>query len=118
MESKGSVSSPEDEPISEWRLSSGPHYSSFTNSLSSLAPEEVEKQALSQKRAYITVALLCYINLVNYMDRYIVAGEMMSTVHMLIALCIQQLSLHAFDPLPYIITIMQVSSPTFSNTSL
>lgn len=100
MESKGTVSSCRDEPISEGRLSSGPHYSSFTNSLSSLAPEEVEKEAFSRKRAYITVALLSYINLINYMERFIVAGEVMSSVHMILPLYNQLLSLHAFDPLP------------------
>ncbi len=30
---------------------------------------------ISQKRSYIAVAVLCYINLLNYMDRYTIAGE-------------------------------------------
>ena len=34
-----------------------------------------ENNAISPKRAYIAVAVLCYVNLLNYMDRYTIAGE-------------------------------------------
>ncbi|XP_059208097.1 protein spinster homolog 3-like [Centropristis striata] len=61
-----------------WSVGSGSglHYGSFVNSLSSLTPkeEEKEKPAISPRRAYIAVAVLCYINLLNYMERYTIAG--------------------------------------------
>lgn len=31
--------------------------------------------SISKKRAYVAVAVLCYVNLLNYMDRYTIAGE-------------------------------------------
>lgn len=33
---------------------------------------------ISQRRSYIAVAVLCYINLLNYMDRYTIAGVLLS----------------------------------------
>lgn len=81
MESNGSVSSPQDGPMSQWSLtsSSGPHYGSFKdNSLSSLRSKATEKTAVSSRRASVAIAVLCYINLVNYMERYIIAGQTMS----------------------------------------
>lgn len=76
MEPKGSVSSPKDGPVPRWSLgsSSGLKYGSFVNSLSSLTPQAVEEPAISPRRAYIAVAVLCYINLLNYMERYTIAG--------------------------------------------
>ncbi|KAF1378892.1 hypothetical protein PFLUV_G00195220 [Perca fluviatilis] len=69
---------PNDRPIPRRSLgsSSGIHYGSFVNSLSSLTPkaEEKEKPAISPRRAYIAVAVLCYINLLNYTERYTIAG--------------------------------------------
>lgn len=35
----------------------------------------MQTPVISQKRSYIAVAVLCYINLLNYMDRYTIAGE-------------------------------------------
>ncbi|KAI3373444.1 hypothetical protein L3Q82_022044 [Scortum barcoo] len=77
MEGKGSVTSPKDRPKPRWSLgsSSGLRYGSFMNSLSSLTPQAEETPpAISPKRAYVTVAVLCYINLLNYMERYTIAG--------------------------------------------
>ncbi|XP_044079349.1 protein spinster homolog 3 isoform X2 [Siniperca chuatsi] len=77
MEPKASVTSPQDRPIPRWSLSSssGLHYGSFVNSLSSLTPNAVDdKPATPPRRAYIAVAVLCYINLLNYMERYTIAG--------------------------------------------
>ncbi|XP_066498974.1 protein spinster homolog 1 [Hoplias malabaricus] len=36
--------------------------------------EEDSPSGVSDKRAFLTVAVLCYINLLNYMDRFTVAG--------------------------------------------
>lgn len=76
MEPNGSVPSHQDRPIPRLSLgsSSGLHYGSFVNSLSSLTPKPVDKPAISRRRAYIAVAVLCYINLINYMERYTIAG--------------------------------------------
>lgn len=35
----------------------------------------------SRLRSYIAVAVLCYVNLLNYMDRYTIAGEGSSSTH-------------------------------------
>ncbi|XP_069003082.1 protein spinster homolog 3 [Embiotoca jacksoni] len=76
MEPKGSVTSPQDRPVRRWSVcsSSGLHYGSFVNSLSSLTPNAVDKPAISPRRGYIAIAVLCYINLLNYMERYTIAG--------------------------------------------
>lgn len=76
MEPKGSVTSPQDRPMPERSLSTSPglRYGSLVNSVSSLAPTEADKAAISPTRAYIAVAVLCYINLLNYMERYTIAG--------------------------------------------
>lgn len=37
--------------------------------------EEVSASGVSDKRAILTVIVLCYINLLNYMDRFTVAGN-------------------------------------------
>ncbi|XP_068577462.1 protein spinster homolog 3 isoform X3 [Cebidichthys violaceus] len=69
---------PKDERLPRWSLGSGSglRYGSFVNSLSSLTPkaEEKEKPAISPRRAYVAVAVLCYINLLNYSERYTIAG--------------------------------------------
>lgn len=84
MKSEGSVTSPQDRPQPRCSLgsSSGLHYGSFANSLASLTPRAVEKPAISPRRAYMAVAVLCYINLLNYMERYTIAGWMIFCVHM------------------------------------
>uniref|UniRef100_A0A3Q3IDT7 Major facilitator superfamily (MFS) profile domain-containing protein n=1 Tax=Monopterus albus TaxID=43700 RepID=A0A3Q3IDT7_MONAL len=76
MEPKGSVMSPDDTPMPRRSLGSdsGLHYGSFVNSLASLTPKAGEKPAVSPRHAYIGVAVLCYINLLNYMERYTIAG--------------------------------------------
>lgn len=33
---------------------------------------------ISRRRSYVVVAVLCYINLLNYMDRYTIAGELIN----------------------------------------
>ncbi|GAA6218438.1 protein spinster homolog 3-like [Lates japonicus] len=76
MKTEGSVTSLQDRPIPRWSLgsSSGLHYGSFVNSLASLTPDAKEKPAISPRQAHIAVAVLCYINLLNYMERYTIAG--------------------------------------------
>ncbi|XP_038565266.1 protein spinster homolog 3 isoform X2 [Micropterus salmoides] len=77
MEPKASVTSPQDKPLPRWSRSSssGLRYGSFVNSLSSLTPNtEDNKPATSPRGAYIAVAVLCYLNLLNYMERYTIAG--------------------------------------------
>ena len=39
-----------------------------------MAEQQQRIDATSQKRAYFTAAILCFINLLNYMDRYTIAG--------------------------------------------
>lgn len=77
MEPNGPVSSPQDGAAGpRWSVGSGSglHYGSFVNSLSSLTPNAVENPAISPRRAHIAIAVLCYINLLNYMERYTIAG--------------------------------------------
>lgn len=38
-------------------------------------PEEESPSGVSKTRALLTVLILCYINLLNYMDRFTVAGR-------------------------------------------
>lgn len=38
-------------------------------------PEAEPPSGVSSKRALLTVLILCYINLLNYMDRFTVAGR-------------------------------------------
>lgn len=40
-----------------------------------VAPAEESASGVSRRRALLTVFILCYINLLNYMDRFTVAGE-------------------------------------------
>lgn len=54
--------------------SSSLRYGSFQNSLATLTPEAEDKPALSPRSAYVAVAVLCYVNLVNYIERYTIAG--------------------------------------------
>ncbi|KAM4544782.1 protein spinster homolog 3 isoform 1-T3 [Odontesthes bonariensis] len=76
MEPKTSETSPQDDPVPRWSVSSssGLHYGTLVNSVSSLAPIAAEKPAIPTKRAYIAIAVLCYVNLLNYMERYTIAG--------------------------------------------
>ncbi len=76
MEPHQSETSLEDKPKPRLSVSSslGLQYGSFVNSLSSLTPQAVEKPALSPKRAYLAVTVLCYVNLINYMERFTIAG--------------------------------------------
>lgn len=50
------------------------HYGSFQNSLATLTPEAKDKPAISPRSTYVAVAVLCYVNLVNYIERYTIAG--------------------------------------------
>ncbi|KAM3601194.1 uncharacterized protein V6R79_008877 [Siganus canaliculatus] len=65
-----------DEEKPRWSVSSGAglHYGSFGNSLAALTPAEEGKTVITTKKAYITVAVLCYVNLINYMERFSIAG--------------------------------------------
>ncbi|KAM9499916.1 protein spinster homolog 3 isoform 1-T2 [Salvelinus alpinus] len=81
METNGSVMSLQDGE--KTRLSSGSNetstrYGSIADSLPTDEPSTVETTVLSPRRSYITVAVLCYVNLINYMDRYTIAGVLLS----------------------------------------
>ncbi|KAJ7997338.1 hypothetical protein DPEC_G00227950 [Dallia pectoralis] len=52
-------------------------YGCIPDSISSPDPEETTT-VISPERAYLTVAILCYVNLINYMDRYTIAGVLLS----------------------------------------
>lgn len=49
-------------------------YGSLQNSLATLTPEAQDKPAISPRSTYAAVAVLCYVNLVNYIERYTIAG--------------------------------------------
>lgn len=49
-------------------------YGSFQNSLATLTPEAEDRPAISPRSAYVAIAVLCYVNLVNYIERYTIAG--------------------------------------------
>lgn len=76
MEPKGSVTSPQEKPLPRWSVGSrcSLQYGSLVNSLASLTPAAAEQTAVSPRSAYTAVAVLCYINLLNYMERYTIAG--------------------------------------------
>ncbi|CDQ83826.1 unnamed protein product [Oncorhynchus mykiss] len=81
METNGSVMSLKDEE--KTRLSSvsnetSTRYGSIADSLPTDEPSTAEITVLSPRRSYITVAVLCYVNLINYMDRYTIAGVLLS----------------------------------------
>nr|XP_057943673.1 protein spinster homolog 3 isoform X2 [Doryrhamphus excisus] len=80
MEPKGSSPSPQGGRLPRRSLgsSSGLHYGSFVNSLSSLTPKLDQRPSPSHRRAYVAVAVLCYINLLNYMERYTIAGVLLN----------------------------------------
>lgn len=42
---------------------------------STTAPNAIMTNRYNSKRARISVAILCFINLINYMDRYTLAGN-------------------------------------------
>ncbi|XP_027887786.1 protein spinster homolog 3 [Xiphophorus couchianus] len=76
MDQKGSVSSHQDTPVPRCSLgsSSGLRYGALVNSVSSLATLPSDKPPISKRRAYVAIAVLCYVNLLNYMERYTIAG--------------------------------------------
>ncbi|XP_029925619.1 protein spinster homolog 3 isoform X1 [Myripristis murdjan] len=80
MESNRSVMSHQDGEKNHLSFSSksASRYGSITNSLSSLAPAQVQRPAISATRSKIAVAVLCYINLLNYMERYTIAGVLLN----------------------------------------
>uniref|UniRef100_A0A6Q2XZZ8 Major facilitator superfamily (MFS) profile domain-containing protein n=1 Tax=Esox lucius TaxID=8010 RepID=A0A6Q2XZZ8_ESOLU len=57
--------------------SASTRYGSVADSISAPEPEETTT-VISSERAYVTVAILCYVNLINYMDRYTIAGVLLS----------------------------------------
>uniref|UniRef100_A0A8C1TIF6 Spinster homolog 3 (Drosophila) n=1 Tax=Cyprinus carpio TaxID=7962 RepID=A0A8C1TIF6_CYPCA len=54
------------------------HYDSLSTEQPDSDTPFMRTNPISQKRSYITVAVLCYINLLNYMDRYTIAGVLLS----------------------------------------
>lgn len=64
-----------DGPASAAQMSlDSPHYGSLQNSRAALTPEAGQQWAASPRSAYVAVAVLCYVNLVNYIERYTIAG--------------------------------------------
>lgn len=81
METNGSVMSlPDGEKtcLSSVSNETSTRYGSIADSLPTDEPSTVETTVLSPRRSYITVAVLCYVNLINYMDRYTIAGVLLS----------------------------------------
>ncbi|XP_016327839.1 protein spinster homolog 3-like isoform X1 [Sinocyclocheilus anshuiensis] len=54
------------------------HYGSLSSEQPDSDASSMQTNSISQKRSYIAVAVLCYINLLNYMDRYTIAGVLLS----------------------------------------
>ncbi|KAL0994767.1 hypothetical protein UPYG_G00126910 [Umbra pygmaea] len=78
VQTEGSEPWPSQQDGMQTHLGSAPtHYGSTADSIPASEPEETTK-VISSERAYITVAILCYINLINYMDRYTIAGVLRS----------------------------------------
>lgn len=76
-----------DGPVSPSQMSScSLHYGSFQNSLATLTPEAEGKPASSPRSAYVAVAVLCYVNLVNYIERYTIAGSSCLFFHLFVSL--------------------------------
>lgn len=71
-----SVITMSDGPVSQAQMSlDSPHYGSLQNSRAALAPEAQQQRAASPRSTYAAVAVLCYVNLVNYIERYTIAGR-------------------------------------------
>ncbi|XP_076867902.1 protein spinster homolog 3 [Brachyhypopomus gauderio] len=69
------------EPGDDVSLSSKPRsrqYGSVSREPAGGAVSPADAPVVSAKRAYVAVAVLCYINLLNYMDRYTIAGVLPS----------------------------------------
>lgn len=76
MEPKISVSSFREVASPRRSLSASFRYGSFVNSASSL--ERIGPPVVSPARGYVAIAVLCYVNLLNYMERYTVAGVLLN----------------------------------------
>uniref|UniRef100_A0A3P9AHR0 Major facilitator superfamily (MFS) profile domain-containing protein n=1 Tax=Esox lucius TaxID=8010 RepID=A0A3P9AHR0_ESOLU len=76
METNGPVMSRQ-EGEKTHQSSASTRYGSVADSISAPEPEETTT-VISSERAYVTVAILCYVNLINYMDRYTIAGVLLS----------------------------------------
>lgn len=77
IESESTMASNQHRPKARLSLRSNttvPYGSMSSEQPDSDAPS-VQITSISQRRSYIAVAVLCYINLLNYMDRYTIAGE-------------------------------------------
>lgn len=78
METNGSVKDEEKTRLSSVSNETSTRYGSIADSLPTDEPSTAETTVLSPRRSYITVAVLCYVNLINYMDRYTIAGVLLS----------------------------------------
>ncbi|XP_013855439.1 protein spinster homolog 3 [Austrofundulus limnaeus] len=66
------METPQDPPVCS--LGSRLRYGSLVNSVSSLGPDTTQTAAKPPRSSYVAIAVLCYINLLNYMERYTIAG--------------------------------------------
>ncbi|KAK2912059.1 hypothetical protein QQF64_027971 [Cirrhinus molitorella] len=60
------------------RSNSTIRYGSMSSEQPDSDASSTQTTTISKKRAYIAVAVLCYINLLNYMDRYTIAGVLLN----------------------------------------
>uniref|UniRef100_A0A8C4ZZ97 SPNS lysolipid transporter 3, sphingosine-1-phosphate (putative) n=1 Tax=Gadus morhua TaxID=8049 RepID=A0A8C4ZZ97_GADMO len=58
--------------------SSSGRYGSIAGGLAKSTTPLVGDAALSTRRSYLAVAVLCYLNLLNFMDRYTIAGVLLN----------------------------------------
>ncbi|TNN22429.1 Protein spinster 3 [Liparis tanakae] len=107
---------PKDRPMPRCSLGSGSGlpYGSFVNSLSTrsltVTEDEKEKPATTPRSSYVAVAVLCYINLLNYSERYTIAGEKTS--------CASTNTRYLCGELTHdwLLILIQVSFPKFRNS--
>lgn len=77
IETESTMASNEHRPKTRLSLrsSSTVRYGSMSSEQPDRDASSVQTTSISLRRSYIAVAVLCYINLLNYMDRYTIAGE-------------------------------------------
>ncbi|XP_077449220.1 protein spinster homolog 3 isoform X1 [Stigmatopora argus] len=81
MELKGSATFNQDgsRPRPSLGSSAALPYGALASSLSSLTPATPgERPAVSRRRSLVAVIVLCYVNLINYMERYTIAGVLLN----------------------------------------
>ena len=72
---EASCSGTPEEGTGQISSSSSGRYGSLAGGLAESTTPLVGEAGLSTRRSYLAVAVLCYLNLLNFMDRYTIAGQ-------------------------------------------